>query len=269
MEQIINANDDPSLFDNAKGFTNYAAPGADRFKISVKLTKKALTDYEDTNFVELLRVRDGQIKKVQNTSVYSEIKKYFAARTFDESGDYSVNPFKVEVQNSLNDEVGSNGLYTEEQKTDEGNTPSEDLMCVKLSPGKAYVRGFDVSLSGTTVLDVEKPRDTKTIKSSSIPFKMGSLLKVNNVDGTPWINIGGSTANTIGLYNQRKVSNTNNGIKIGDARVYSFSVSDAPYTTASTEFDLHLWDIQTYTTCLLYTSPSPRDRTRSRMPSSA
>ena len=264
LEQIINANDDPSLFDNAKGFTNYAAPGADRFKISVKLTKKALTDYEDTNFVELLRVRDGQIKKVQNTSVYSEIKKYFAARTFDESGDYSVNPFKVEVQNSLNDEVGSNGLYTEEQKTDEGNTPSEDLMCVKLSPGKAYVRGFDVSLSGTTVLDVEKPRDTKTIKSSSIPFKMGSLLKVNNVAGTPWINIGGSTANTIGLYNQRKVSNTNNGIKIGDARVYSFSVSDAPYTAASTEFDLHLWDVQTYTTLSISNPGSHSNGTKVR-----
>ena len=152
------------------------------------------------------------------------------------------------MQNSLNDEIGSNGLYTEAQKTDEGNTPAEDLLCVKLSPGKAYVRGFDVSLPGTTVLDVEKPRDVKTIKKSSIPFKMGSLLKVNNVAGTPWINIGGSTANTIGLYNQRKISNASNGIKIGDARVYSFSVSDAPYTGGSTEFDLHLWDIQTYTT---------------------
>ena len=33
--------------------------GADRFKISVKLTKKALTDYEDTNFVELFRTNEG------------------------------------------------------------------------------------------------------------------------------------------------------------------------------------------------------------------
>jgi len=29
-EQIITAKDDPSLYDNAKGFTNYAAPGADK-----------------------------------------------------------------------------------------------------------------------------------------------------------------------------------------------------------------------------------------------
>ena len=53
-EEIINSNDDASLYDNAKGFTNFAAPGADRFKISVKLSKKALNDYEDTNFVELM-----------------------------------------------------------------------------------------------------------------------------------------------------------------------------------------------------------------------
>ena len=31
----------------------------------------------------------------------------------------------------------------------------------------------------------------------------------------------------------------------------------------------YLIDILAYNTCLLYTSPSPRDRTRSRMPSSA
>ena len=31
----------------------------------------------------------------------------------------------------------------------------------------------------------------------------------------------------------------------------------------------HAWVYDKYVTCLLYTSPSPRDRTRSRMPSSA
>ena len=58
--------------------------------ISVKLAKKTLTDYEDTNFVELMRVNTGEVKKLQDTSTYSELKKYFAKRTYDESGDYSV-----------------------------------------------------------------------------------------------------------------------------------------------------------------------------------
>tara|TARA_B100000945_G_scaffold182337_1_gene146196 strand:+ start:20129 stop:27685 length:7557 start_codon:yes stop_codon:yes gene_type:complete len=257
LETIVSSNDDPSLNDNAKGFTNFAAPGADRFKITVKLSKKALLDYNDTNFIELVRVRDGEIKKLQNSSVYSEIKKYLAKRTYDESGNYAVNPFRVNLQNSLNDEISSAGLYTEGQKTDEGNDPSDDMMCVKLSPGKAYVRGFDVALPGTTVLDVDKPRDTKTVKAASVPFRMGSMIKVDNVQGVPFINIGeplnSSGNNVIGLYNKRKMSSgTNdsfgNGLKVGEARVYWYGVSDEAWKDASTEWDLYLFDVQTYTT---------------------
>ena len=54
-ELIIGSKDDDSLFDNAKGFTNFAAPGADRFQINLTLTKKLITDTNDTDFVELLR----------------------------------------------------------------------------------------------------------------------------------------------------------------------------------------------------------------------
>ena len=254
-EEVINSNDDDALYDNAKGFTNFAAPGADRFKISVKLAKKALTDYEDTNFVELLRVDTGEVKKLQDTSTYSELKKYFAKRTFDESGDYSVEPFRIDIQESLNDEIGSDGLFTENRLTDEGNVPNDDILCVKLSPGRAYVKGFDVDLTGTTVLDVDKPRDIETVNAASIPFEMGSMLRVNNVQGTPFINIGGGTANVITLSKSRKVSGSNSpvinalvaGSTIGEARVYSYNVTDASYSASTTQFDLYLYDIQTFT----------------------
>ena len=253
-ETVVSSNDEVSLNDNARGFTNYAAPGADRFKIVTKLAKKSLLDFEDTNFIELLRVREGEIKKLQNTSVYSEIEKYLAKRTYEESGNYAVDPFTVKVQNSLNDLVGSKGLYTEEEKTDSGNDPSEDLMCIKLSPGKAYVRGFGVDITGNKVLDVEKPRETKTLENKAVPFRMGSILQVNNAEGSPWINVGGSTSNIIGLYNQRKGSIPSNpnatssasGDKIGEARVYSFAVTDSSYGGASTKWDLHMYDVQMY-----------------------
>ena len=262
LEEVVNANDDSSLFDNAKGFTNYAAPGADRFKISVKLSKKSINDYNDTSFVELFKVREGVTKKLQDDSVYSQIKKYFAKRTYDESGNYSVEPFRVNLQNSLNDEIESDGLYTEDQLTDEGNKPSDDTMCVKLSPGKAYVKGYDVYLNGTTVLDIDKPRDVKDVASASVPFSMGSLLRVNNVLGTPYINLGGNNTNVVELYNQRRSGSTGagTGIKIGQARVYSFGVADSPYENASTEFDLHLYDIQTYTILEVTNPPSTKTK---------
>ena len=50
-EIIENAKSDSSLFDNAKGFTNFAAPGADRLKIDLILTKKLLNYKNDTDFI--------------------------------------------------------------------------------------------------------------------------------------------------------------------------------------------------------------------------
>ena len=254
LEEIITSNDDETLNDNAAGFTNFAAPGADRFKISVKLTKKSLQDYEDTTFVELLRVEKGEVKKIQNSSVYSEIRKYFAKRTFEESGNYAIDPFRVEIANSLNDEIDNGGLYLEGEKTSEGNDPDDDLMCVKVSPGTAYVRGFDIDLIGSTTVDVEKPRDTKEVKQALVPFKMGSTVKVNNVYGTPYIAVGDNTAtNIVYFYNRRRGTATNAtfpnlGIKVGQARVYSYGVADAPYEGAKTQWELSLWDVQTFTT---------------------
>jgi len=247
FEEIVTSDDDNSLNDNARGFSNYAAPGADRFKISAILSKKDIDDLDDKDFIELIRIKNGELKKLQDKSTYSIIKDYFAKRTYDESGNYSVNPFGVDVLNSLNDRISNEGIYLSSEKTDQGNTPSDDLMCVKISPGTAYVRGFDYDYAGSTIIDVQKPRDTQVVPTSLVPFEMGNLLRVNNVSGTPFVGINSAT-NTIDLYNQRKNSTVaGTGTSIGKARIYSFSLTDATYSNSGTEWDLYLFDVQTYT----------------------
>jgi hypothetical protein len=245
-ELILGAKDDSSLYDPSKGFTNYAAPGADRFKINLSLTKKLISDTNDTDFVELLRVEDGKIKKIETKTQYNVIKDYIAERTYDESGDYTVEPFNVTVNNSLNDRLGNNGLFFDTETTEQNNTPSENLMCLKISPGKSYVRGYDVDKISTTIIDVEKPRDTELIETASIPFEMGNNIRVNNVSGTP------KQKFTVDLFDQFVGS----GTIIGNARVYSFSLTDAPYANSTTNWDLYLYDIQTYTTLVLNTAVS-------------
>ena len=161
-------------------------------------------------------------------------------------------PFAATATNLVN-EIGNDGLFTENRLTDDGNKPSDDLFCVKLSPGRAYVRGFDVNLSGTTVLDVDKPRDVQTVNAASIPFEMGSLLRVNNAQGTPMIRIGGGNANVIKLLKSRKLGtggtvNVDQAFQqIGEARVYHYALTDDSYKNSNTEFDLYLYDIQTFT----------------------
>jgi hypothetical protein len=253
-EEIITAKDDPSLYDNAKGFSNYAAPGADRLKISVSLTKKSLDDSNDTDFVELLRLKNGYILKVENKTEYNIIKDYLAQRTYDESGDYTVTPFKISVNNSLNDRLGNDGIFFDNEKTEKGSVPSDDLLCVKLSPGKAYVRGYDIQKTSTTILDIDKPRDTRTLSNVGVPFEMGNLIRVNNVSGAPL------QKQIIYLQDSRSSStNVSTGTTIGYARVYNYNVTDAPYSSSSTNWDLYLYDIQTYTQLTLNTAISSTD----------
>ena len=250
-EQIITEKDDSTLYDNSKGFTNYAAPGAHRFKISLTLTKKLLTDTNDTDFVEILRVKNGILQKVISKTSYSLIKDYLAQRTYDESGDYVVNPFQISLNNSLNDRLGNNGIFFSNETTNQGNVPNDDLMCVKLSPGKAYVRGYDIEKTGVEIIDIQKPRTTQSRTSVNVPFEMGNLLRVNNISGAP------KQKSEIYLQNQRKNSNTvAAGSTIGSARVYSFNVTDSAYTGAVTNWDLYLYDIQTYTELTLNQSVS-------------
>ena len=246
-EQLTSAKDDDSLYDNARGFSNYAAPGADRLKIKTTLTKKGLTDFNDTNFVELIRLDEGTIKLTADKTDYNLIKDYFAKRTFEESGNYSLDQFEVDVFNSLNDGISGDGVYRSNEITQQGNIPDDGLLCVKVSSGKAYVKGYDVQLESSQLIDNGKPRDKQIVDSALVPYQMGTVFKVNNVFGAPAPNINDDTK-FVELYNKRTNSNTaGTGDKIGEARIYSFAVSDASYTGDTTEWDLHLFDVQVFT----------------------
>ena len=255
-ETVTTAKDDSSLYDNAKGFSNYTAPGADRLKIQLVLGKKALTDTTDVNFIELLRVENGAIRKIIKTTEYSIIRDYLAKRTFDESGDYSVEDFELDLFNSLNDRLGNDGLYFSNQSTSQGNIPNDNLACLKVGPGVAYVKGYDVEKNGTEIIDVNKTRATKEVKSSAVDFEMGNLVKLNHVVGIP------KFKDAVQLYDQRR-NNTGAGIgtQIGEARVYTLKpesqVSIA--LTDTTIYDCYLYDIQTYTRLELNSSLSAGD----------
>jgi len=260
-EQIITAKDDSTLYDNANGFNNFSAPGADRFKIKLELSKKPLTNFNDTNFVELLRVENGILKKLESNTNYNLIKDYLAQRTYDESGNYTTTPFQVSLNTSLNNLIGNNGKYYSGDLTSEGNTPSDDLMCVTVSPGKAYVKGYDVEKTISTVIDVDKPRDTLKINDVLVPFDMGNIIRVNNVYGSPVLK------SSVTFYNERRgASSSPSGEPIGNARVYLFKVTDAPYETNKTNWDLYLYDIKLYTELILGTTlSSSQIKTSSRI----
>jgi hypothetical protein len=245
-EIAVASNNYNDLFDNAQGFSNYSAPGADRLKISLSLIKKPLDDFNDENFVELMRLESGILVKFVNTTDYNLLKNELARRTYDESGDYYIKPFNVFLKDSLNDKVGNSGIYSEKQKTSQGNVPSDDLACLSISPGKAYVRGYEIETISNISVDIEKPRTTEKIFNSSIPFNVGRKIIVNNVFGS--IPVGFGTTSQVSLYSDRTSTvGVSSGTEIGIARVYDFKLKNAEYSNASTQFELFLYDVQTYT----------------------
>jgi len=61
----------------------------------------------DSNFIELLSTNTGTVLTQVTETAYSQIEKTFARRTFDESGNYTVRPFKIDVREHRNNNRGA------------------------------------------------------------------------------------------------------------------------------------------------------------------
>jgi hypothetical protein len=253
-EKIVNSNTDETLNDNSQGFNNYASPGADRLKISAYLFKKSLTDFDDGNFVELATIVDGTIRSKTEDDKYSFIKDELARRTYAESGDYLVSPFDVSVRESLNDQKGNDGIFNKNQITYGGDTPSESKVVYKISPGKAFIRGYEVETISTSFLDVNKPRTTQTLENQSIVYNTGSSLKLNRVYGSAPVGLGNTFVLSLRDERVNSSSTSSSGKEIGLARVYDFWLNSGSYSISNTnlnEWNISLYDIQTFTNITL------------------
>jgi hypothetical protein len=97
-EEIVTPETDTTLLDNATGTSNYAAKGAHRLKLTLTLDSKTIDDStDDTDFVELIRIVDGQPITKSKETKYSLLGNALAQRTSEESGDYVVKPHQLRV----------------------------------------------------------------------------------------------------------------------------------------------------------------------------
>jgi len=147
-KSIVTETQDITLRDPASGFYNYNAPGADRYKIDLKIAQRGITGsldvasttpFERIDYIEFLRVSEGNVIKKEKYADLGEIEETFARRTYDESGHYIVNPFDITMNPGLTD--------------------SE--LISKLDGGKAYVFGYEFETIGSTKLTHQKARDIR------------------------------------------------------------------------------------------------------------
>jgi hypothetical protein len=107
VEELTTPEDNTSLLDNAQGSYNYAAPGAHRYKIDLVLAKRATNAINDENFIELITVREGEILRKDDDTKLGELDRILATRTYDESGDYVVKNFNLDVREHRNNDRGA------------------------------------------------------------------------------------------------------------------------------------------------------------------
>lgn len=198
-ESLITSDDDTTLFDNALGKSNFASPGADRLKIEPKLVKQNLAFSSGSDFIELLRLDNGKatLAALSEESVYNELEKNLARRTFDESGDYTVRPYTFKVREALNDGQ-NNGVYSDGEKIFDGRTIiktntadsplnsiiGDDYYAVEVSSGKAYVKGFEVKNQRPQIKLVPKPRATSLINNRGTVLNIGTYFKIGTPQGS-------------------------------------------------------------------------------------
>ena len=157
--------------------------------------------------------------------------------------------FSVSLKDSLNDNVNNNGIYQAGEFTQGGTLASDDLAVYQVSPGKAFVKGYEVETISSTYIDCPKPRTSKRLESQGVAYNTGNSVRMNNVNGAPTIGIGNTYI--VSLRDQRAGKNPFKiaGEEIGVARVYDFALESGSYTLANSkvnEWDTSLYDIQLF-----------------------
>ena len=250
-ESLITSANDNSLLDNATGTSNENAAGADRLKVSLTLSKYALTNTDDINFIELVRVNNGVIELSITRPIYNQIENTLARRTFDANGDFIVRQFTHSFREHL-DDTTNRGYYTAAYGGD------ENQFVMQVSPGKAYVKGYEIEKVGTTPLSFEKARTTVSLDNANTPVRLGNYLRVKNAHSLPEFgNESGSDVqdpfNPIKLYPSAIASagTENSEDYIGFARVRDITLHEGTdtsnvYTDASI-WNLSMFDVKMFT----------------------
>lgn len=236
-EQIVDENEDPTLYDNALGYSNENAPGARRLKLIPELkayTNAAMAAANSKSFNAVAQYNFGSIVvKKDDKDLHSTVGEAIARRTYEESGNYVINPFMVDAISS------DSGIVA---------TINANTVLGRITQGLGYAQGQRVSLDKTMYIDMRRGVNTETRNDQIVTFSYGNYYLLNEVAGS----FDFDTAQRVILYNTKQNAVTSrtflpaspSGTNIGNAAVRMFTLQNGtPGSNAATYF-LHVYDIK-------------------------
>ena len=214
-ESIITSTEDNNLFDNSGATLNTASPGADRYKITLTFTNKALAD-SDVYFVSLSEIKNGQIhKEIGAFSGSSTVGQGVSNLVKAAEGDFTVGKMLLDFQT---------------------NRDSDTRIDISAEPGRGFIDGEYFNFSGPSKVTHLKPRTTATENNASIAVSYGNYV-IATIYRSKTITDKISTYDTVTLRN----AITFGGSTIGTARVRAVE----PYTQGSVgKYKVYLFDIK-------------------------
>ena len=196
-EQLVSSLQDNSLYDNANGSTNENAPGADRLKMVPQLVVKTTAEADiDSNFFSLIRYQNGNAVTLRDVTQFNSINEELAKRTYEESGNYVSDKFKIDLDRR------------------------NDQLVALVGKGTAYVKGYRAENVGTRSFDIDNVVETNTQNAQAISMDYGSYVDITDLSGRVDINY-----ETVDLQNSGGVSIGSAIVKnITATRLYLFGV---------------------------------------------
>lgn len=155
-EDVITAQDDPSLLDDTPNAVTRGEAGADRLHYSVVLT------YNDASATPFVVFQDNVINPRAVKPDYSNLEPILARRTYDQSGSFRSYGFEGHMKMNPDPEKGA------QDPTD----ASQILMTI--DAGQAYVKGYSVSTSQPTTLKFKIANDTTTSVNEGYQYDSSS-----------------------------------------------------------------------------------------------
>jgi hypothetical protein len=157
VQTILTSDDDTSLLDNSLGYPNQTAPGADRYKIDLTLTKRSLSVDDGEDYIRLATYNEGIYEYLKSDAEYADIADEWARRTYETNGNYTVTPYKLRFIEDKADSLTDASAYS--------IYGDEDSIQVVISPGIAYIRGYRHQNLIERYVKAEKARDTAGLYS--------------------------------------------------------------------------------------------------------
>lgn len=245
-ERIVNFDEDETLLDPAQGTYNFNAPGADRLQYVTTVTAYKYLDENGAipnapGFYEMMVLVNGQKTKVVKQTEYAKIAEELARRTFAESGDYTVEPFRFNIRESQRS-VDNQGIFS-------NNLGDANTLIITSEGGYAYVSGFeqDFRQVESTLLPLRKGTDTRSFTDVKVAVDYGNYVVVNEVvgsfDSTSFKKINLRDAAHQGITNAEYLNNPNGNI-IGSATLRSLQFKETSTTTGGDDYYLFLQDVK-------------------------